>query len=216
MEKPSTVRVLGVDPGTRIAGYAVLDVERGRHSRLVAYGAIAMPPGPVPERLEHLYQALEHLIREHRPSALAVETVFHGKSFQSVVKVGEARGVVLLQGVLHGLEIDEFTPAGVKKAATGNGRATKRQVQQMMARVFELESLPEPVDASDAIAIAFCYGQRLWRRRRPGRASLRDLAKTSRAEQSRKWKALIAKAEERVGARARPAAAARRARPADG
>jgi crossover junction endodeoxyribonuclease RuvC len=120
-----------------------------------------------------LFEELGELLRRERPEVLAVETVFHGKSFDSVLKVGEARGVVLLAGALQGMEVHEYTPAMVKKTVTGNGRASKEQVQRMMARLLELERLPGPVDVTDALALAFCHGQRLWRQQleASGRAS---------------------------------------------
>lgn len=167
------IRVLGVDPGTRVVGWAVLDVlARGRVS-VVACGALRLEPGELHRRLLEIHDGLEALILEHRPEVLAVETVFHGKSFQSVLKVGEARGVVLLMGARHGLVVREFTPAMVKKTATGNGQAAKSQVRSMMVRLLALETLPRPTDVSDALAIAFCYGQRAWRDVRIGAADPR-------------------------------------------
>jgi crossover junction endodeoxyribonuclease RuvC len=159
------VRVLGVDPGTRITGFGILDLEPGARPRLVARGAIRLPPGPIPERLRLLYRGLTEIIEEHRPGELAVETVFHGNSFESVLKVGEARGVVLLAGALNGLEIHQYTPARVKRTVTGNGCATKAQVQAMVVRLLDLAEAPEPRDVSDALALAICHGQRLWRLR---------------------------------------------------
>lgn len=177
-----TTRVLGVDPGTRVAGYGILDVAPGVAARMVTCGAIYLSRGSIPPRLRELHDKLQGLIREFRPSALAVETVFHGKSFHSVLKVGEARGVVLLAGALNDLEVHQFTPAMVKKASTGNGRAAKRQVQGMICRILELEEVPEPEDVTDALAIAFCYGQRIWRRQLPagpGRSALRTRGPSS-------------------------------------
>jgi crossover junction endodeoxyribonuclease RuvC len=193
------VRVLGIDPGTRVAGYAVLDLGRGPTPTLVRAGAFRLPDGPIPARLLALHEGILDVIREDGPTVLAVETIFHGKSFPSVAKVSEARGVVLLAAAQYGLEIAEFQPALVKKAATGNGTATKRQVQSMMVRILGLTETPRPIDATDAIAIAFCYGQRLWRRPRlersdRGRAGLDELARSTRAEQRRKWNQLLARA----------------------
>ncbi|MBN1442891.1 MAG: crossover junction endodeoxyribonuclease RuvC [Planctomycetes bacterium] len=175
------MRILGVDPGTRIAGYGVLDAAGGARLSLVACGAIRMPAAGMPERLRVLYEELVRLIEEHRPRILSVETVFHGKSFQSVQKVGEARGVVLLAGAMHGIEVEEFTPAVVKKTVTGSGRASKPQVQSMMARLLGLEPPPEPVDVTDALALAYCCCRRAWRRSlAPARSSSRDLLRRAR------------------------------------
>ncbi len=103
------------------------------------------------------------LIQSHSPRVLAIEQGFHGKNFQSVLKVGEARGVAVLAAQMAGLEIREYSPALIKKAATGNGNADKKQVQRMMGRVLGLEADLEPVDITDALAAAFCHGQRLWK-----------------------------------------------------
>lgn len=160
------VRVIGFDPGTRTAGYGVLDVLTGRVPRLVGSGALRLR-GPLPQRLEQLYEGLCEVLSRYRPSVFVVETVFHGKSFDSVLKVGEARGVALLAAALHGLGIQEYSPAEVKKTVTGNGRAAKAQVQRMVARILKMKTVPQPLDVTDALAIAFCYAQRLWRRDHP-------------------------------------------------
>jgi len=155
-------RILGVDPGTRIVGFAVL--EAGRRARLMEYGAIRLNTREsIPRRLGEIHRALAGVISRHGVSVVAVEKVFHGKNFQSALRVGEARGVALLAGALAGLPIVEYTPAMVKKAATGNGCASKQQVQRMMARLLGMGELPEPEDASDAMAIAFCHARRLQR-----------------------------------------------------
>ena len=122
------------------------------------------------DRLRHLHAELGRLVTEHEPQVFAVETVFHGKSFERVLKVGEARGVGLLAASLHGLDIGEFSPAEVKKTVTGNGRASKTQVQSMMVRLLELDGTPGPADVTDAPAIALCYAQRRLRRPSPARA----------------------------------------------
>ena len=160
----AALRVLGVDPGTRVAGFGVLDVVPGRDPVVVECGGLRLKGRELPDRLLELHDGLAAVIARHSPSILAVETVFHGKSFDSVLKVGEARGVVLLVGAANGLEIHQYAPALVKKTTTGNGRASKQQVQRMIVRLLGLDHTPEPVDATDALAIAFCYARRLWRR----------------------------------------------------
>ncbi|MCZ6794656.1 MAG: crossover junction endodeoxyribonuclease RuvC [Planctomycetota bacterium] len=167
MVERGTIRVLGVDPGTRVAGYGVLDVAPRRAPALVTAGAIRLAGDGLPERLRMLHAKLQAVIRDFRPAVLAVETIFHGKSFYSVQKVGEARGVVLLAAAQNGLDIAQFAPAVIKKSATGNGRAAKSQVQRMICRLLELDEMPQPADVTDALAIAFCYGQRIQRHELP-------------------------------------------------
>ena len=165
-ESPSggKIRVLGIDPGTRILGHGILDVGPGSKVVLVECGAIRLPARPLSVRLERIYQEVREIIAKHSPGVLAIEEVFHGKNFQSVLKVGEARGVVVLAAQMAGLEIREYSPAVIKKAATGNGNADKTQVQGMMERLLGVERFPGPVDVTDALAVAFCHGQRAWRR----------------------------------------------------
>lgn len=161
-----SVRILGFDPGTRIAGYGIIDAAAGGELSVVSYGAIRLQPAgrklPISRRLRNLYEALDEIVREHRPGALALEKIFHGRSFESVMKVGEARGIGLLVGSLHELEIEEYAATRVKKAVTGNGQASKSQVQAMMTRLLDFDEPPYPQDVTDALAIAFCYAQGLW------------------------------------------------------
>ena len=160
------VRILGFDPGTRIAGYGIIDAAPGGELTVVSYGAIRLQPAAqklsIPQRLRNLYEALDEIVREHRPAVFALEKIFHGRSFESVMKVGEARGIGLLVGSLHGLEIEEYAATRVKKAVTGNGQASKSQVQAMMTRLLDFDEPPYPQDVTDALAIAFCYAQGLW------------------------------------------------------
>ncbi len=164
---PERVRILGFDPGTRISGYGIIDAGAEGELSVVSYGAIHLQsPGgkiSIPQRLRNLYEALDEIVREHRPGVLAVEKIFHGRSFDSVMKVGEARGVGLLVGALHDLEIEEYAATRIKKSVTGNGQASKSQVQSMMTRLLNLDEPPHPQDVTDALAIAFCYAQGLRR-----------------------------------------------------
>jgi crossover junction endodeoxyribonuclease RuvC len=159
-----SLRVLGIDPGTRVVGFGILDLDAAGRPTLVAQGAIRLPLAPLAARLATIFQQLRDIIAQHQPEVLSIERVFFGKNFQSVLKVGEARGVAVLAAQLAGLEICEYTPAMIKKAATGKGNAAKTQVQSMMARVLSLDQAPEPMDVTDALAAAFCHGQRMWRK----------------------------------------------------
>lgn len=194
---PIAIRVLGVDPGTRTLGYGVLDVAPRGKLDVVECGVVRLPPKPLEVRLEAIFHDLGEIIRRREPDVLAIEDVFGGKNFRSALKVGEARGVVVLAAQRSGLKICEYAPASVKRAATGNGAADKRQVQKAMVRLLALRSAPEPTDVTDALAVAFCHARKLFR-------SVPDGARTGDAASG-----------SRPGSGARPRSAARTApRPA--
>ncbi|MGQ9592550.1 MAG: crossover junction endodeoxyribonuclease RuvC, partial [Planctomycetota bacterium] len=160
---PTRIRVLGVDPGTRTLGYGVLDVAPRGKLDVVECGVVRLPPKPLEVRLEAIFRDVGEIILRREPDVLAIEDVFGGKNFRSALKVGEARGVVVLAAQRSGLKICEYAPAFVKRAATGNGAADKRQVQKAMVRLLRLPSAPEPTDVTDALAVAFCHARGLWR-----------------------------------------------------
>ena len=148
--------VLGIDPGTALTGYGV--VERiGPRVRAVDYGCIRTPADrPLAERLLEIRAAISDLIATHEPSLVAVERLFFNRNVQTAFAVGQARGAILLTAAEHGLPVFEFTPNEVKMAVTGYGRAPKEQVQRMVQIVLGLPELPHPDDAADALAIAIC------------------------------------------------------------
>ena len=149
--------VLGIDPGTAITGYGLVKGE-GDDLTLVAYGAITTSSDwPLPERLRRIYQELTALIEDQQPTAAAVEELFFSKNVRTALSVGQARGVALLAAANAGLPIHEYTPLQVKQAIAGYGRATKDQVQQMVRMLLGLDSVPQPDDAADAIAVAICH-----------------------------------------------------------
>jgi len=149
--------VLGIDPGTAITGYGLVKGE-GDDLTLVAYGAITTSSDwPLPERLQRIYRELTAVIEDRQPTAVAVEELFFSKNVRTALSVGQARGVALLAAANAGLPIHEYTPLQVKQAITGYGRATKDQVQQMVRMLLALDSVPQPDDAADAIAIAICH-----------------------------------------------------------
>lgn len=171
-------RILGVDPGTIITGYGVIDAQ-GSALRHVASGVIS--PGrdaAMPERLAHIHRGIEELIGRYRPHVLAVEEAFYGENPKTAIKLGQARGVVLVLGALHDLVVAEYSPRFVKQAIVGVGAATKEQVQYMVARILSLADPPEPADAADALAVAICHVLRP-REVEPGRQS-RGLTKAQR------------------------------------
>jgi len=149
--------VLGIDPGTAITGYGLVKGEDD-DLILVAYGAITTSSDwPLPERLQRIYRELTALIEDQQPTAVAVEELFFSKNVRTALSVGQARGVALLAAANAGLPIHEYTPLQVKQAITSYGRATKDQVQQMVRMLLGLDSVPQPDDAADAIAVAICH-----------------------------------------------------------
>jgi crossover junction endodeoxyribonuclease RuvC len=149
--------ILGIDPGTDIIGYGLIEAERGRNCRLKTFGCIKTAAGlPTAQRLGDLHSALTKIIKKYRPDAMAVEDIFFFKNLKTAVKVSQARGVILLAGQQCRLPLYEFTPLQVKQALTGYGRAEKKQIQQMVKAVLGLDDLPRPDDAADALAIAVC------------------------------------------------------------
>ncbi|MBL9141895.1 MAG: crossover junction endodeoxyribonuclease RuvC [Phycisphaerae bacterium] len=158
------MRVLGIDPGLRIAGYAVVDfAPSARDPRLVEAGVIRLrAKEPVSTRLAQLHAELRELIEQFRPTHLSVEEVFvHVKHVRTAIVMGHGRGVVLLAGAEAGLAIEELSPTEIKKALTGRGQASKAQVQRAVMHQFRLATMPEPPDVADAIGIATTAARRL-------------------------------------------------------
>jgi crossover junction endodeoxyribonuclease RuvC len=155
------VRILGLDPGSFHTGYGVVE---GSGSRLqpLALGRISSPRGrPLPERLAHLAAEAEELLGEWRPELVVLESLFYGVNVRSLIVLAEARGVLLATAAARGYEVREFSPAEVKSAVTGNGRADKEQVAHMVRLLLALDSDRLTSDASDALAVAICCAQRL-------------------------------------------------------
>ena len=153
-----TTRVLGIDPGTRLCGWGV--VERvGSRLVHVDNGVVVLDPkAPLAVRLARLLDALEQVVASHAPDMAACETVFHNRNAQSALILGHGRGVVLAVLARAGLEVHEYTPQQIKKAVVGSGRADKAQVQAMVARRLDLPESPQ-ADAADAVAVALCHAQ---------------------------------------------------------
>ncbi len=148
------MRVLGIDPGTAIVGYGIIDYEKGKF-QIVDYGCIYTAKDlPMEDRLVKIHEELSALIEKYRPEEMAVEELFYFKNNKTVISVGQARGVIVLTGRLHGLQMHAYTPLQVKMGITGYGRAEKKQIQQMVQRFLGLKELPKPDDAADALAIA--------------------------------------------------------------
>lgn len=154
------MRVLGIDPGTQVCGYGVVDCAGGV-VKAVDYGVVRAPrQQALYLRLHGIHTGLSEVIARHRPEVAAVEGAFHGINARTAIKIGEARGVALLAVAAAGLEVNEYAPATVKLATVGTGGATKSQVQEMVRVILKLSALPEPEDAADALAIAICHCHR--------------------------------------------------------
>jgi crossover junction endodeoxyribonuclease RuvC len=151
------LRVLGIDPGTAITGYGIVEGE-GDSLTLVTYGAITTPANqPLPQRLQQIYRQLQALIAEWHPESAAVEELFFSKNARTALVVGHARGVALLAITDADLPIQEYKPAEVKQAVAGYGGAPKDQVQGMVQLLLGMEDIPRPDDAADALAVAICH-----------------------------------------------------------
>jgi crossover junction endodeoxyribonuclease RuvC len=151
------VRVFGIDPGSERTGYGCVESDGSRHG-IIACGAISTPASAsFPEKLHQIHSRLAALLRECRPEAVAIENLFHAVNVRSALKLGHARGVAMLAAVEFGVPVFEYTPAEIKRAVVGYGRAEKPQVQHMVKLLLGLASVPSPHDAADALAVAICH-----------------------------------------------------------
>ena len=149
-------RILGIDPGSIITGYGIIDSE-GNHTRYVTHGCIRVNCDALPDKLRHIFDQITLLAGEFQPVELAIEKVFMHKNADSALKLGQVRGVAMLAASSAGLEVAEYSPLSIKSAVVGYGRAEKQQVQHMVTRLLNLAEVPEPADAADALAIAICH-----------------------------------------------------------
>lgn len=151
------MRVFGIDPGSERTGYGCVDTDGHRH-RLVLCGALQAPArATFPERLRLIHDGLTELLRDCRPDLVAIENLFHAVNARSALKLGHARGVAMLAAVQSGAPVFEYTPAEIKRAVVGYGRAEKTQVQDMVRLLLGLQEPPSPHDAADALAVALCH-----------------------------------------------------------
>ena len=151
------MKIFGIDPGSDRTGYGCLETDGSRH-RIVLSGAIPTPAlAPFPEKLLRIHVRLSELLAECRPDCVAIENLFHAVNARSALKLGHARGVAMLAAVEAGLPVVEYTPAEIKRAVVGYGRAEKHQVQQMVKLILGLTEPPSPHDAADALAVAICH-----------------------------------------------------------
>lgn len=151
------MRILGIDPGTGILGFGVVDSENGK-LRLVDAGVIRTPVKQEDsDRLSTIYDELHEVITDLKPEVMAVEKLFFAQNVTTAMSVAQARGVVLLCGKQHNLELFEYTPLQIKQALTSYGRADKKQIQEMVRVFLHLKEVPKPDDCADALAAAICH-----------------------------------------------------------
>ena len=152
------MRIIGIDPGTGILGFGVVEVDNSGKAQLVDAGVIRTP---VKEddavRLQTIFEELTEIIKQTKPAEMAVEKLFFAQNVTTAMTVAQARGVVLLCGMQAGLKIAEYTPLQIKQALTGYGRAEKKQVQEMVRVILELKEIPQPDDCADALATALTH-----------------------------------------------------------
>jgi len=152
------MRVLGIDCGGEYTGYGVVELHPTGRLSCLTCGAIKLSPREkLSIRLSRIYMHLGAIISEHQPDEVAIEDVFYALNVKSALKLGQVRGVAMLAAASAGLEVSEYSPLTIKSSVVGYGRAEKQQVQRMVTRLLELAEPPEPLDASDALAIAICH-----------------------------------------------------------
>lgn len=158
--------ILGIDPGYGRVGYGVVEKATGKDWRALDWGCIETPAGgEFVDRIAEMHKQLLSLIKKYKPTRMAVEDLFFFKNVKTAIKVGQARGVILLTAVENKIPVDEFTPLQVKQAITGFGRAEKGQMQKMVAMILKIPGKIKSDDAADALAVALCAGQSLWKKK---------------------------------------------------
>ncbi len=151
------MRVLGIDPGSIITGYGIVE-KNGNDLKTLKWGAIRTKRNQsFPEKLKKIYDDLTEIIKTYEPSVAAIENIFFAENAKSALKLGQVRGATILASINSGLETAEYTPLEIKQSITGYGRADKTQIQIMVTKLLCLKETPKPLDASDALAVAICH-----------------------------------------------------------
>ena len=165
------LRILGIDPGSRLTGFGVIDID-GDRPAYVASGTVRSTDGDFAERLRQIFRSVGEIVEEYRPDVVAVESVFMHRNAGSALKLGHARAAALCATFGYDVEVREYSPREVKQAIVGTGAASKEQVQHMVVALLDLDAVPAP-DAADALAAALCEGHQ---RRLRGRLAESGLA----------------------------------------
>lgn len=156
-QKDSVYRLLGVDPGTNILGFALIEVEN-KQPRLLEMGVLHLHQWKEqPDKLRHIFERISQIIKDNKPRAMAIEAPFYGKNPQSMLKLGRAQGVAIAAAVMMGVPIAEYAPRKIKQSVTGNGNAVKEQVAAMLTQLFKIDLSGHYLDATDALATAMCH-----------------------------------------------------------
>ena len=149
--------ILGIDPGTTIMGYGLIQV-KGKKITLVNFGIIDLKKLPThPDKLKRIFDRIDGLIKEFKPDEMAIEAPFFGKNVQSMLKLGRAQGVAIAASLSNNVPFEEYTPRRIKQAITGSGAASKEQVASMLQSLLNIEELPKQLDATDGLAAAVCH-----------------------------------------------------------
>lgn len=152
------MKIIGIDPGTGILGFGVIEVLRGGSAKMITAGVIKTPAHtPLEERLVEIYDGLKEIIEETSPDVMSIEKLYFAQNVTTAISVSHARGVAMLAGKQAGLEIAEYTPLQIKQTLTGYGRADKKQVQEMVKMHLKLGVIPKPDDAADGLAAAITH-----------------------------------------------------------
>ena len=155
------MKIIGIDPGTATTGFSVIEV-KNKNVRLLDFGYIQTHKGlKHADRLNHIADDIEFLLKKWEPNLGAIEKLFFNKNIKTAISVAEARGVITQKLASKGIEVEEYGPSEIKSSVCGNGRADKKAVQKMVKLIMNLEKTPKPDDVADAIAVALCSANRL-------------------------------------------------------
>lgn len=149
------IRIFGIDPGSRITGYGIIEVD-GAQQTYIASGCVRIEAEALPERLKQIFDAVTELVSTYRPDVMAIEQVFMHRNADSALKLGQARGAAICACVVQSLSVNEYAPREIKQAIVGRGGADKTQVQHMVRALLKLSDVPQ-ADAADALAVALCH-----------------------------------------------------------
>ncbi|MEZ5041860.1 MAG: crossover junction endodeoxyribonuclease RuvC [Saprospiraceae bacterium] len=156
-KKEDTHRILGVDPGTNILGFAIIEIEK-KQMKLLELGVVHLSKlGDQPQKLKKIFERIHTIIDVYRPDHMAIEAPFFGKNPQSMLKLGRAQGVAMAGAITKGVELTEYSPKKIKQSVTGNGNASKEQVAAMLCQILSFKLDGHYLDATDALAVAVCH-----------------------------------------------------------